>query len=315
MGAAFHDASLLQQMLIGALLGLSVYLPLSCGQLSLATPGFYAIGGTTAALLSTRVPALGGGDPTYPLSSVMLEMAVAALVSGLLALGIGKLVLRLRGIYLAIATIALVEILRVTTLNQEALGGAVGIFGIPQPFNNPGGYAAFTLVVLALICWLFARLEDNRTGRAMAAIRDDELAAACQGIDTAQTKLLAFVFSALVAAITGVISAHFFNSWNARLGNFDASITTRAFVVFGGSRTWLGPVVGGLLLTALPELLRPVGDLRLIVFGLVILVGPLLAPQGLVTPERLQGLGRSLQGLRRAPGGGEPTEALDPGPR
>ena len=295
MDSLLIDASLLQQMLIGALLGISVYLPLRCGQLSLATPGFYAIGGTLAALLSTRVAALGGSEPVYPLSSVLLEMLLAAALAGGLAVGIGRVVLRLRGVYLAIATIALVEILRVTTLNQESLGGAVGIFGIPQPFLDPEGYALFTLISLALVCWLCERLERQRLGRAMEAIRDDELAAACQGIDTDRTKLVAFVLSAVVAAITGVISAHFLNSWNARLGNFDASITTLAFVVFGGSRTWAGPVLGGLTLTALPELLRPIGDLRLIVFGLVILVGPLLLPQGLITPERLRQITRLLR--------------------
>jgi branched-chain amino acid transport system permease protein len=300
MDSLLIDASLLQQMLIGALLGISVYLPLRCGQLSLATPGFYAIGGTLAALLSTRVEALGGSEPVYPLSSVLLEMLLAAALAGGLAVGIGRVVLRLRGVYLAIATIALVEILRVTTLNQESLGGAVGIFGIPQPFLDPEGYALFTLISLAVVCWLCERLERQRLGRAMEAIRDDELAAACQGIDTDRTKLVAFVLSAVVAAITGVISAHFLNSWNARLGNFDASITTLAFVVFGGSRTWAGPVLGGLTLTALPELLRPIGDLRLIVFGLVILVGPLLLPQGLITPERL----RLIRGLLRR--GGRP---------
>jgi branched-chain amino acid transport system permease protein len=295
MDSLLIDASLLQQMLIGALLGLSVYLPLRCGQLSLATPGFYAIGGTLAALLSTRVAALGGAEPVYPLSSVLLEMLLAAGLAGGLAVGIGRVVLRLRGVYLAIATIALVEILRVTTLNQESLGGAVGIFGIPQPFLDPEGYALCTLISLALVCWLCDRLERQRLGRAMEAIRDDELAAACQGIDTDRTKLVAFVLSAVVAAITGVISAHFLNSWNARLGNFDASITTLAFVVFGGSRTWAGPVLGGLTLTALPELLRPIGDLRLIVFGLVILVGPLLLPQGLITPARLRQITRLLR--------------------
>ena len=295
MDSLLIDASLLQQMLIGALLGLSVYLPLRCGQLSLATPGFYAIGGTLAALLSTRVAALGGAEPVYPLSSVLLEMLLAAGLAGGLAVGIGRVVLRLRGVYLAIATIALVEILRVTTLNQESLGGAVGIFGIPQPFLDPEGYALCTLISLALVCWLCDRLERQRLGRAMEAIREDELAAACQGIDTDRTKLVAFVLSAVVAAITGVISAHFLNSWNARLGNFDASITTLAFVVFGGSRTWAGPVLGGLTLTALPELLRPIGDLRLIVFGLVILVGPLLLPQGLITPARLRQITRLLR--------------------
>ena len=300
------DTSLLTQMLIGALLGLSVYLPLRCGQLSLATPGFYAIGGTLAALLSTRVAALGGSEPTYPIHSVLLEMGLAGLLCAALAVGIGAVVLRLRGVYLAIATIALVEILRVTTLNQESLGGAVGIFGIPQPFNDPAGYAGFCLVLLIVIGWLCDRLERNRLGRAMAAIRDDELAAACQGINTERTKLVAFVLSAVVAGLTGVISAHFLNSWNARLGNFDASITSLAFVVFGGSRTWAGPVLGGLLLTALPELLRPVGDLRLIVFGLVILVGPLLLPQGLINPSLISWLQQWLPGSRRT---AKPQEA------
>jgi branched-chain amino acid transport system permease protein len=318
------DATLLVQMLLGALLGLSVYLPLACGQLSLATPGFYAIGGTLAALLSTRVSALAGAvvgagagnDPlgigggevasagAYPLPSLLLEMGLAALLCGLLAAGIGALVLRLRGIYLTIATIALVEILRVVSLNLEITGGAVGIFAIPQPFADPAGYAAFTFALLALVCWLCQRLAATRPGLAMAAIRDDEIAAASQGIATERVKLLAFVLSALVAGVSGVVAAHFLNAWNPRLGNFDASITTLAFVVFGGSRTWLGPVVGGLALTALPELLRPVGDLRLIVFGLVILLGPSLFPQGLITPALLQRLAMWLPApLRRLASG------------
>ncbi len=291
------DAGLLEQMLIGALLALSVYLPLRCGQLSLATPGFFAIGGTVAALLSTRIPAFAGTGASSPLPALLLEMALAGLLAGLLALAIGGTVLRLRGIYLAIATIALVEILRVITLNLPFTGGALGIFGIPQPFAGASGYAGFTLVLLAVVCWLCSRLEQLRLGRAMAAIRDDELAASCVGIDTAAVKLNAFVLSALLAGLTGALAAHFLNSWNAKLGSFDASITTLAFVVFGGSRTWLGPVIGGLLLTALPELLRPVGDLRLIVFGLVILLGPVLFPQGLITPQRLQGLGQWVAAL------------------
>ncbi|MEB3360767.1 MAG: branched-chain amino acid ABC transporter permease [Synechococcaceae cyanobacterium] len=293
------DASLLVQMLLGALLALSVYLPLACGQLSLATPGFYAIGGTVAALLSTRLPVLTPAVGTYPLPAVLLEMLVALVLSAALAWAIGSLVLRLRGIYLAIATIALVEILRVVSLNLSFTGGAVGIFAIPQPFNDPAGYALFSLALLLLACFLCQRLASSRTGRAMAAIRDDEIAAASLGIASGRVKRFAFVLSAIVAALTGVVAAHFLNAWNPRLGNFDASITTLAFVVFGGSRTWIGPVLGGLVLTALPELLRPVGDLRLIVFGLVILLGPSLFPQGLVTPELLAWLKRRL--LRQGP--------------
>lgn len=292
------DLSLLVQMGFGALLALSVYLPLRCGQLSLATPGFYAIGGYVAALLSTRWTALGGSGSLYPLPSLLLEMGVAAAVAAVVALLVGWPVLQLRGIYLAIATIALVEILRVLNLNLEWSGGAVGIFGIPQPFHSPAGYLGLTAVLLALACWICARIEGMRLGRAMAAIREDELAARCMGIPSSEVKLSAFVLSALIAALTGVVAAHFLNTWNARQGSFDASITTLAFVVFGGSRLWPGPVLGGLVLTALPELLRPVGDLRLILFGGVILLGPLFFPQGLVTAERLRWLA-ALLGLGR----------------
>jgi branched-chain amino acid transport system permease protein len=284
------DGSLLVQMLIGALLGLSVYLPLAAGQLSLATPGFMTVGGYVAALLSTRVAALGGAEALYPLPSLLLELLLAAVIALVLALLVGLPVLRLRGIYLAIATIALNEILRVLLLNSSWTGGAVGIFAIPQPFGDPLGYLAALLLLLVLAGAACQVLAGHPLGRAMAAVRDDELAASCTGVDSFRVKLIAFGASAVLAALTGVLAAHFFNTWNARQGSFDASITTLAFVVFGGSRLWLGPVLGGLVLTALPELLRPVGDLRLVVFGAVILLGPLLFPQGVVTPALLQRL-------------------------
>jgi len=282
------DNGLLVQMILGALLGLSVYLPMAAGQLSLATPAFYAVGGTLAALLSTQ----GGAQSAISLWSVLGEMLLAAGLTAGLALLVGLPVLRLRGIYLAIATIALVEIVRVAILNLPFTGGAAGIFGIPQPFQQPFGYVLFSGGVLAVCGWLFQRLEASRLGRSMAAIRDDELASRCMGIHTTRVKLTAFVASAVLAGITGVIAAHYLNTWNARQGSFDVAITTLAFVIPGGSRNWLGPVIGGLLLTALPELLRPVGDLRLVLFGLVILLGPVFFHQGLITPALLERLGR-----------------------
>jgi len=291
------DNGLLVQMLIGALLGVSVYLPLAAGQLSLATPAFYAVGGTLAALLSTSWPALGAGaDGSFPLASFLLELLLGGLLAGGLALLVGRLVLRLQGIYLAIATIALVEIVRVAILNLPFTGGAIGIFSIPQPFPTAAGYLLPALGLLALAGWVCQRLEVMPLGRAMAAVRHDELAAGCMGIDTTRVKLTAFVLSAVLAGSTGALAAHFLlNTWNARQGSFDTAVTMLAFVILGGSRSWLGPVVGGLLLTALPELLRPVGDGRLVLFGLVILLGPVLFPQGLITPGLLERLGGPLQ--------------------
>ena len=282
------DNGLLVQMILGALLGLSVYLPMAAGQLSLATPAFYAVGGTLAALLSTQ------GEPqaSISLGAVLGEMVLAAALSAALAVLVGLPVLRLRGIYLAIATIALVEIVRVAILNLPFTGGATGIFGIPQPFQEPFGYIWLSGGLLAVCGWLFQRLEASRLGRSMAAVREDELASRCMGIHTTRVKLTAFVASAVLAGITGVIAAHYLNTWNARQGSFDVAITTLAFVILGGSRSWLGPVIGGLMLTALPELLRPVGDLRLVLFGLVILLGPVFFPQGLITPALLERIGR-----------------------
>jgi branched-chain amino acid transport system permease protein len=282
------DNGLLVQMILGALLGLSVYLPMAAGQLSLATPAFYAVGGTLAALLSTQ------GEPqaSISLGAVLGEMVLAAALSAALAVLVGLPVLRLRGIYLAIATIALVEIVRVAILNLPFTGGATGIFGIPQPFQEPFGYIWLSGGLLAVCGWLFQRLEASRLGRSMAAVREDELASRCMGIHTTRVKLTAFVASAVLAGITGVIAAHYLNTWNARQGSFDVAITTLAFVILGGSRSWLGPMIGGLMLTALPELLRPVGDLRLVLFGLVILLGPVFFPQGLITPALLERIGR-----------------------
>jgi len=294
---------LIVSMLFQAMLGLSLYIPLMTGQLSLASPGFYALGGYIAAIMSTAVflPE-GGGDwvsGTFPLSYVLIEMLLAGLASAVLALIIGFPSLRLRGIYLALATIAFVEIVRVLSLNLDITGKAIGIFGVPQPFADKFEYALLALPLLLLAGWFVYRLERSRVGRAFSALREDELAAAAMGVNPTTYKVLAFVLGAVLAGMVGAISAHFLNTWNARQGTFDASILVLAYVIIGGSRTFLGPIVGGLLLTALPELLRAIAgidglppflaqfllDGRLVLYGLLIVVAPLFFPQGLITPD------------------------------
>lgn len=285
-------------MLISALLALSLYLPLMTGQLSLASPGFYALGGYIAAILSTRYFKPAPGE-IYPLSLVLLEIVIAAVASALLAIIIGIPSLRLRGIYLALATIAFVEVLRVLSLNLDFTGGAIGIFGIPQPFTSPLGYLWLVGPLLVLSMLFIYRLERTRTGEAFAAIREDELAASAMGINPTYYKVLAFTLGAILAGMVGVVSAHYLNTWNARQGTFDASVNILAYVIIGGSRTFLGPVVGGLLLTALPEILRGLagisgdvtsgtsafGTIRLIIFGILIALSTIFFPQGLITPE------------------------------
>ncbi|UBF25646.1 branched-chain amino acid ABC transporter permease [Kovacikia minuta CCNUW1] len=292
---------LIVSMLLGAMLGLSLYLPLMAGQLSLASPGFYALGGYIAAILSTRVFPVTSGT-LFPIPLLLLEMLIAGMVSGLLGILVGVPALRLRGIYLAIATIAFVEILRILALNLEITGGAVGIFGIPQPFATALEYlwVVFPLLLLSMV--FVYRLEKIRVGRAFLAIREDELAADSMGINPTYFKVLAFTLGAILAGVVGAVSAHFLNTWNARQGTFDASIIYLTFVLIGGSRTYLGPVLGGIIFTALPEVLRAMADIpglplwlsqflrdgRLIIFGLLIVFGTIFFPQGLVTPDRFK---------------------------
>jgi branched-chain amino acid transport system permease protein len=295
---------LIVSMLFGAVLGLSVYLPLMAGQLSLATPGFYALGGYIAAILSTQVFKFTG--TIFPFPFLVLELIITALVSAVLAIALGIPVLRLRGIYLAISTIAFVEILRVLALNLEITGGAVGIFGIPQPFATPLEYLWVAIPLLILSMVFLYRLEKIKAGRAFSAIREDELAADSMGINPTYYKALSFTFGAILAGLVGTISAHFLNTWNARQGTFDSSIIYLAFVLIGGSRTFWGPVLGGIILTALPEVLRGMGgisslplwfaqflrDGRLIIFGVLLVLGSIFYPQGLITPEFLNKIAR-----------------------
>lgn len=290
---------LIVSAIFGAILGISVYLPLMAGQLSLATPGFYALGGYIAAIASTKM--LTDTKGTLPVWWVLLEMLAAGLASGLLAVILGIPVLRLRGIYLAIATIAFVEILRVVALNLDITGGAVGIFGIPQPFQSTLEYLWIALPLLGLSMVFMYRLEKIRVGRALIAIREDELAADSMGINPTYYKVLAFTLAAILAGMVGAVSAHFLNTWNARQGTFDASIVFLTFVLIGGSRTFWGPVVGGIVLTALPEVLRGAGSIsgmpiwlgqflkdgRLIIFGVLIVIGTIFYPKGIITPEFL----------------------------
>ena len=187
---------------------------------------------------------------------------MAALASAVLGLIVGVPALRLRGIFLALATIAFVEILRVVSLNLDVTGGAIGIFGVPQPFASQIQYMWLGLPLLVLCMLFVARLERSRTGRALVALREDELAADAMGVNPTRYKVLAFTVSAMIAGVVGALSAHFINTWNSRQGTFDTGVSLMAFVLIGGSRTFVGPVVGGLVLTALPEVLRGVADVE-----------------------------------------------------
>jgi len=284
-------------MLISGVLGLSLYVPLMTGQLSLASAGFYGVGGYVGALLSENVfsSAHGNSSVVY----MLIEMLLAGLLAGLLALPVGILALRVRGIYLALATTAFVEVTRILALNADFTGGATGIFGIPQPFQTQAGYLWVAVPLLLVSLWIVYRIERIRIGRAFVALREDELAASAIGIHPMRYRLLAFVIGAVLAGVAGALTAHLINIWSPAEGTFDESIAILAFVLIGGSRTAFGPVLGGMLLTALPEVLRGLGDIsslpgwltyflqngRFLIYGVLIALSVLFFPQGLLSPD------------------------------
>lgn len=319
------------------ILALSVYLPLRAGQLSLASPGFYAMGGYVAAIVSTRYVRL--DDETgfwklramgrtwtfsrelYDIRLVLLEFVIAAFFAAILGVVIGYMALRLSGIYLALATIAFVECFRLITLDLPIFGGATGIFDIPQPFDSQLGYLWLALPILIGALWFVFRQERSRVGRALVAINEDELASSATGIHPTYYKVLAFTQGAVLAALAGVISAHTLNTWNARQGTFEAATLMLACVVIGGSRTFVGPVVGGFVLTAIPELLRwvadrpflpksvsePIKNGRPFVYGLLMVLVCIYFSQGLATPRLIDRLFP-----RRARNSGVITEEVTP---
>jgi branched-chain amino acid transport system permease protein len=263
-----------------ALLALSIYLTLSCGMLAMANGAFMGIGAYTSALLT-----MSAGMP-FPVA-LAGGMAAPALV----AWAIGKPTLRLSGVYLAMATLAFGEVVRVVVLNTEQwTGGALGLNGIPQ--STQWWHVALAVVLTLAV---LARLRRSKVGRAFEAIKEDETAAGLMGIDVNAHKMLAFVLGAVVAGLAGVLNAHLTFFIGPNEYGFDRGVEILTMTILGGINGLTGPVVGALILTLLPELLRGFKDFRLVVNGLILVVIVLFLPKGLWDPARLRrwvGLGK-----------------------
>jgi branched-chain amino acid transport system permease protein len=265
---------------INALLALSVYATLSCGQLALGNAGFAAIGAYAAALLTMKA-----GLP-FPLA-----LLGGALLPALAAVPLGLPVLRLKGVFLAIATIGFGEVVRLGIVNWEYVNGAQGIVAIPQLTSV---WLVYLAVAAAL--WVLGRLRGSKWGFALEAIREDEPAARTMGIPTASYKLGMLVLGAALAGLAGALEAHFTFMVAPNGFAFGRVVDMLVFAVVGGTATYWGPVLGAAFLTLLPEVLREVaplvgiepGPLRLMVNGLVLLAVILFLPDGLASlPRRL----------------------------
>lgn len=268
-------------VLMGMGLNLEVGL---AGLLDLGFVAFFAVGAYTTALLTA--------DSPLALASLSYWQAlpIVVLLSLLVGVLFGVPVLRVRGDYLAVATLGLGEIIRVIVVSDAAaplLGGAQGVLNIPPPqigdwsLDNPVDLFYLTLVLSGIAAYVAWRLENSRLGRAWAAIRDDEDVAQALGINLINVKLLAYGLGAVFAGVAGSIFAVMLTSIFPQSFQLLISINVLALIIVGGMGSLPGVVVGAAALIGLPELLREFGEYRFLFYGAVIVVMTRLKPQGL----------------------------------
>ena len=259
---------------LNIILALSVYATFMVGQFSLAQVGFWSIGAYVTGILV----ALYG----MPLAIALLA---AAGLCALIGVVLGYPCLRIRGIYLALATVAFAEVVRVFWNNftlqipsgAAMLGpaGPLGFRGIPVLAS----WVQIFVVDLILIA-LFAWLERSRFGLSAKALREDETAAACVGVDIVKMKVGAFALGAAVAAVGGGLYGTYVSSVTPDNFGFHLGLISVFFIAVGGSQSFLGPVAGAILLTILPNMLGFAGDFKMVVYGLIVLAIAALFPRG-----------------------------------
>jgi branched-chain amino acid transport system permease protein len=255
---------------INSILAASMFVVLYSGQLSLAAPGFMAIGAYTSVLMGN-----------YWATPLAVNLLVGTLLAGVVGLVVGLPVLRLRGVFLAIATIGFIEALSLgVILNLPITGEGLGL---KNPDADPLGGVNIVLGSLAVIVFLLWRLTKGRLGRAWEGIRQDELAALSQGINVARYKLIAFVLSALIAGFAGGLESHLNFFVDPNEYGVPRTVQVLTFAVLGGSGNVFGPVVGALFLTTLPEIVRvPNFDYRDVISGVILILVIVFRPQGIV---------------------------------
>ena len=248
------------------------------GQFSLGHAGFMAVGAYTAAVITNQFGDLNAFAAGALFLGALLAGGLLAAVTGLL---VGLPTLRLRGDYLAIVTLGFGEIIRVVFQNMEKVGAARG-------YSVMHGYTSFfwTFSMAAVTIYIVTALVHSTYGRGFIAVRDDEVAAEAMGINTTKYKVTAFVVGAFFAGIAGGLYAHSKQFITPGGFNFMESIAIVVMVILGGMGNTPGVILAAVLLTVLPEILRPVAQYRMIIYSLLLIVLMLTRPQGLFTWKR-----------------------------
>jgi branched-chain amino acid transport system permease protein len=272
----FYDIAILVALNAIVCVGLNLLIGYA-GQISLGHAGFFALGGYGSAILSGS-----HGWPTW------LSMPASCAAVGMLAFVVGRPTLRLKGHYLAMATLGLGIIISIVLSTEDGITGgpdgmqvpALALFGWVVRGERSWYWIAGASLLLAV--WLALNLVGSPAGRALRALHGSEIAAETVGIDSARYKLKVFVISAVFAAVAGALTAHYAGFITPAQASFMHSVELVIMVVFGGMASIFGAVVGAVILTTLPQLLTVLKDYEMMVFGAVLIATMVFFPQGVV---------------------------------
>ena len=260
------------------------------GYVNFGVAAFFGLGAYTAAVMILFLKL-----------NIFFAMLAGGIVSGILGLGIGYLTLRLRGIFFAIATLAMAVIIQMFIVNTPSLGGSRGLYVIrPQPVFPFDTYSEFLFVILLMTTFLFVAIvrfiEKSWIGMSFTAIKDSEEAAECCGVPVFKLKLLATSLSGFMMGVAGATFPYYvtyLSPYNSM--GLDLTVNSLAMPLVGGTGTWLGPIVGGLLIGFLHQFVTVFisSDLGLMFSGILLITFVIIAPEGLVGLFRKLKKGRS----------------------
>lgn len=241
------------------------------GQLSLGHAGFMAVGAYIAAIMTNML------DLPF-----ITGIVAACLGAGLAGFIIGVPTLRLKGDYLAIATLAFGEIIRVTLQNIDYVNGPAGIMGISKLSTWPWLFGGTIITIVVIV-----NLVNSSYGRAIISIREDEIASELMGINTTKYKVLAFVVGAGFAGLAGALYAHYFYIIKPETFNFLKSFDILVMVVLGGLGSTTGAIIAALFITALTAALQSFPAIRMVLYALILIIVMIYRPQGLMGNKEL----------------------------
>lgn len=251
---------------VNIILALSLYITFAAGQFSLGVVAFMAIGAYLSSIMTVKFGC-----------SIYVAMILAGIASGFFGILIAYPAIRLRGFYLAIASIGLIEIVRVFFKNFEYTGGSAGFPGMV-------GTTIPLLYTVVGICLVFTwKLENSRIGLNFEAIKENDLVAESLGIDSTYFKVVAFGIGAVMAGLGGALYAHYMFFIDPHSFGFHRALVILLYLVFGGLESMWGAVIGALVLTILPEIIPGLGEWRMIFYGLILIFVMNLRPQGVIS--------------------------------